>query len=294
MKEKKKVIALLALVLVLAIVGAIADRMIISNTYKVSASKRPTTVEELTDILNGVDPEAEEPVIEEEPAEEELDEEPVAEEEPAEEEPAEEQLAKEPVTEEEPAEEEPAEEAPAEEPAAEEEPADVNAVQPKQMMLILAEGQTGANMYTAPDLTADVICELTNNDPVLMEQFDETWSLVDVNGVKGYVENRFLVMMDNGDMTEEEKEVFRSVSVKNDLDGQMFAISGLPYRVTAVLTGFEDTEYSVQWQYSLDGVNYIDIPGANGLSYTYIADSETIRYYWCVVITTPDPTVETE
>lgn len=59
--------------------------------------------------------------------------------------------------------------------------------------------------------------------------------------------------------------------------------SGMELTLTAVVSGAEEGEYTVQWQYSEDLENWIDIPGANSLNYTFTADGKTVTYAWRVV-----------
>ena len=119
-------------------------------------------------------------------------------------------------------------------------------------------------------------------------EFDANWSLVVVNGMKGYVKNEYLAMFDHGDMTEEEKEVFRSVSIVNPLVGMEYIAEGSPVTMTVVLTGFDDIEYAVQWSYSADGAVFTEIAGAHDLTYTYAVNKVNVGYYWSVEINTLD------
>ena len=58
---------------------------------------------------------------------------------------------------------------------------------------------------------------------------------------------------------------------------------GAEITLEARVTGAEEGEYTIRWQYSKDYENWIDIPGADGPRYTFIADGETITYVWRVV-----------
>ena len=49
------------------------------------------------------------------------------------------------------------------------------------------------------------------------------------------------------------------------------------------MTGAEEGEYTIQWQYSADMETWIDIEGATSLRYTFIADGETVTYAWRAV-----------
>ena len=58
---------------------------------------------------------------------------------------------------------------------------------------------------------------------------------------------------------------------------------GTEITLEAQVTGAEEGEYTIQWQYSADYENWIDIPGADGLRYTFIANGETVTYAWRAV-----------
>lgn len=58
---------------------------------------------------------------------------------------------------------------------------------------------------------------------------------------------------------------------------------GAEITLEARVTGAEEGEYTIRWQYSEDYENWIDIPGADGPRYTFIADGETITYVWRAV-----------
>lgn len=51
----------------------------------------------------------------------------------------------------------------------------------------------------------------------------------------------------------------------------------------ATVTGAEEGEYTIKWQYSENLEDWIDVPGADGLRYTFIANGETVSYAWRAV-----------
>ena len=55
---------------------------------------------------------------------------------------------------------------------------------------------------------------------------------------------------------------------------------GMEITLEAQVTGAAEGEYTIQWQYSTDLENWIDIEGATGLKYTFVADGETVTYAW--------------
>ena len=58
---------------------------------------------------------------------------------------------------------------------------------------------------------------------------------------------------------------------------------GMEITLAAHVTGAAEGEYTIQWQFSDDMQNWIDIPGANSLNYTFIANGETVTYAWRAV-----------
>lgn len=51
----------------------------------------------------------------------------------------------------------------------------------------------------------------------------------------------------------------------------------------ATVAGAEEGEYTIKWQYSENLEDWIDVPGADGLRYTFIANGETVSYAWRAV-----------
>ncbi len=58
---------------------------------------------------------------------------------------------------------------------------------------------------------------------------------------------------------------------------------GAVVNLSSELIGFENKEYTLQWQHSTDGENWIDEPGANEDTYSFILSEENARYYWRIV-----------
>ena len=74
-----------------------------------------------------------------------------------------------------------------------------------------------------------------------------------------------------------------SISISSDWPEGELGYVGAQITMTAELTGFEGKTYSLQWQYSMDGENWMDVPDANAISYTYILDETTTQYVWRIV-----------
>ncbi|MBE5789786.1 MAG: hypothetical protein E7325_09075 [Clostridiales bacterium] len=77
-----------------------------------------------------------------------------------------------------------------------------------------------------------------------------------------------------------------SIRVISDWPKGQVGYPGAKITLTAELTGFEGIDYILQWQYSTDYVNWVDQPGANGMTFTYELDETTTQYTWRVVART--------
>ena len=62
-------------------------------------------------------------------------------------------------------------------------------------------------------------------------------------------------------------------------------MEGDTLEVWGELFGFENMEITLQWQRSLEGENWEDVPGANGLRYSFVATEESVGYYWRLMVT---------
>lgn len=85
--------------------------------------------------------------------------------------------------------------------------------------------------------------------------------------------------------TEEETEntdeyEFRKMHLRSNIDGMKNFYVGQEVNMYAELEGFDNLDYSIQWQCSKDRVNMEDIPGATGPTYSFIMDETTFYYIW--------------
>ncbi len=78
----------------------------------------------------------------------------------------------------------------------------------------------------------------------------------------------------------------RSITVTSDLEEYPEIFYGMRETLTAELENFtEDDEYTIKWQYSTDrGETFIDIEGAEQLSYRYIIDESNSNNIWRILI----------
>ena len=63
----------------------------------------------------------------------------------------------------------------------------------------------------------------------------------------------------------------------------IFIGSEVPYELE-LINFMEDDHYEVQWFYSTDGEEFIEIPDANELTFTYVADAENTSYFWKAIV----------
>ena len=83
-------------------------------------------------------------------------------------------------------------------------------------------------------------------------------------------------------ITYDAKERPRSVTITSDWPEGKIAYSGAKITLTATPVGFgENVRY--QWQRSAGNDIWENIPGENGITYTYILDDSTAQYIWRVV-----------
>lgn len=77
----------------------------------------------------------------------------------------------------------------------------------------------------------------------------------------------------------------RSVNIYSDMgetvrEGDLITITG-------ELIGFHGQQVDLQWQVD-DGFFWEDVPGATGLTYSFIATSQSINYSWRLSVTVRD------
>ena len=107
--------------------------------------------------------------------------------------------------------------------------------------------------------------------------------------------------MDNAESEEkagEESEgltepVVRSLIMSSSIQGKVSVGFGTQVLLRAEPVNFLETDrYTCQWRYSKDGINYVDIEGANGLTYEYSYSMDNYYYRWQIVIVIDDDSVE--
>jgi hypothetical protein len=73
------------------------------------------------------------------------------------------------------------------------------------------------------------------------------------------------------------------VSISSDWPEGELGYVGDKITLTAHLTGFTEGAYRLQWQYSTNGTDWTDQPGADGETFTYELNEVTTHYTWRVV-----------
>ena len=152
-------------------------------------------------------------------------------------------------------------------------------------VLVQAEDQTKEAGTNDPELTTTVtglIGEDTIEYTVIRDEGEEPGSYeIKVEGEE--VQGNYRIQYQNAVFTIKEAKN-RGVSITSSLVKGEPVYEGTEVTLTAHPAGFEDTEYTVQWQYSTDMVNWFDAENGNSLSFTYVLDDQTVQYRWRVIV----------
>jgi len=104
---------------------------------------------------------------------------------------------------------------------------------------------------------------------------------------KGYAAGSYVRLNENMHLYAQWKDVSEgklAIRITSDWPQGKPAYTGTPITLTANLTGFENKDYTLQWQYSPDNrATWIDIPGENGMTMTYEISDQNDHYIWRVV-----------
>ena len=94
---------------------------------------------------------------------------------------------------------------------------------------------------------------------------------------------------EEGELPEEDAEPeipeidFSTLSVAISAESDVVELGG-DMVLTAVLTGFEDLNYTLQWQFSTDNANWADVDGATGSTLRVQMNEENRDYFWRVSV----------
>ena len=81
----------------------------------------------------------------------------------------------------------------------------------------------------------------------------------------------------------EEMDEDMYILISADVPEGSKVFAGSRITLSAHVYGFENKNYTLQWQYSLDQENWIDVPNGIGETYTYTIDADNARYTWRVI-----------
>ena len=97
------------------------------------------------------------------------------------------------------------------------------------------------------------------------------------------------ILPEEGELPEEDAEPeipeidFSTLSVAISAESDVVELGG-DMVLTAVLTGFEDLNYTLQWQFSTDNANWADVDGATGSTLRVLMNEENRDYFWRVSV----------
>lgn len=100
------------------------------------------------------------------------------------------------------------------------------------------------------------------------------------------------ILPEEGELPEEDAEPeipeipeidFSTLSVAISAESDVVELGG-DMVLTAILTGFEDLNYTLQWQFSTDNANWADVDGATGSTLRVQMNEENRDYFWRVSV----------
>ena len=100
------------------------------------------------------------------------------------------------------------------------------------------------------------------------------------------------ILPEEGELPEEDAEPeipeipeidFSTLSVAISAESDVVEL-GRDMVLTAILTGFEDLNYTLQWQFSADNANWADVDGATGSTLRVQMNEENRDYFWRVSV----------
>jgi hypothetical protein len=136
-----------------------------------------------------------------------------------------------------------------------------------------------------PEFTATVTGLVEGEDPETIQYTLDVYVAGDVTYITPVCESiqgNYRVITEPGILVIE-NGVYRAIKLTSDWPAGQPAYAGTMITMTAELIGFENVDYTLQWQYSVDNKEWINEPGANGTSFTFELNETTVQYTWRVV-----------
>ena len=212
--------------------------------------------------------------------------------------------------------------APTEEPAIEPtevpviEPTEVPAIEPTAEPTETPKPYDGpiavgnAEVHAAPDADSPVVFTVPNGAAIKVFSTEGDWAKVEAHGFSGYLHRDHVRgvafaqpaatpvpeqpenitendLPDNARLLgviQDKLSAERSVSVYASYDGE-YVTFGDTVTLYAVLHGYEDTVYTLQWQSSPDNASWADISGAVSASYAVTVTEANYTDYYRVAVT---------
>ena len=148
----------------------------------------------------------------------------------------------------------------------------------------------GADVYEKMDVESNIVRHLDVGEELWLKATDDSaWAELYTDSD----ENHLYVLWDKmiitvkPDNTEEMEDFGRSIEIHSTQEGMTSIPLGTPITLTATLINFSENDVCrYQWQY-LDEENntYVDIEGANELTYTYYVSKDNFFNTWRIVVT---------
>ena len=176
-------------------------------------------------------------------------------------------------------------------PVAEEEP--IADEQPAADDENLIDDQMDGDPAELPDGDGPTVTETEDGTVIDMgETAEEPVEGEDANAEKpeedGELDEDF-TLPEEGELPEEDTEPeipeidFSTLSVAISAESDVVELGG-DMVLTAILTGFEDLNYTLQWQFSTDNANWANVDGATGSTLRVQMNEENRDYFWRVSV----------
>lgn len=157
----------------------------------------------------------------------------------------------------------------------------------------LIDDQMDGDPAELPDGDCPTITETEDGTVIDMgETAEEPVEGEDANAEKpeedGELDEDF-ILPEEGELPEEDAEPeipeidFSTLSVAISAESDVVELGG-DMVLTAILTGFEDLNYTLQWQFSADNANWADVDGATGSTLRVQMNEENRDYFWRVSV----------